>query len=57
MWATTTISKMIEELVEIHEKVNEPLDLCVAFCPWKKKEEILSLLTEKESGKEEKKEP
>ena len=44
---------MIEELVELPEKLNEPSDLCAAFCPWKKKEEILPLLIEKDGGNEE----
>ena len=46
-------AELIEELAELPEKLNEPLDLCAAFCPWKKKEEILPLLTEKDIGKEE----
>ena len=37
---------MIEELVELFEKLDEPSDLCAVFCPWKKKEEILPLLIE-----------
>ena len=48
---------MIEELAELPEELDEPSDLCSAFCPWKKKEEILPLLTEKEKEMEEKKEP
>ena len=49
--------ELIEELAELPEKLNESSDLCAAFCPWKKKEEILPLLTEQDNGKEEKEEP
>ena len=49
--------ELIEELVELPEKLDEPSDLCATFCPWKKKEEILPLLTEKDKGKEENEEP
>ena len=48
---------MIEELVELPEKLNEPSDLCAIFCPWRKEEEILPLLIEEDSGEEEKEEP
>ena len=48
---------MIEELVELPEKLDEPSDLFTAFCPWKKKEEILLLLTEKDKEKEDEEEP
>ena len=44
---------MIEELVEFPEKLDELSDLCAAFCPWKKKEEILPLLNEIDKEKEE----
>ena len=50
-------AKLIEGLAELPKKLNEPLDLCAAFCLWKKKEEILPLLTEKDSVKEENEEP
>ena len=33
--------ELIEELAELPKKLDEPLDLCAAFCPWKNKEEIL----------------
>ena len=45
--------KLIEELVEIPEKLDEPSYLCAAFCPWKMREEIFPLLTEKDKEKEE----
>ena len=48
---------MIEELAELPDKLNEPSNLCAAFCPWRKKEEILPLLTEEDNGKEAKEEP
>ena len=44
---------MIEELAELPEKLDEPSDLCDAFYPWKNKEEILPLLTERDKEKEE----
>ena len=50
-------AKLIEELAELPKKFNETLYLCAAFCPWRKKEEILPLLTEEDSGKEAKEEP
>ena len=50
-------AELIEELVKLPENLNEPLDLCAAFYPWKKKEEILPLLIEKDSGNEENEEP
>ena len=50
-------AELIEELAELPEKLNEPSDLCATFCPWKKKEEIFPLLTEKDNGKEENEEP
>ena len=42
--------ELIEELAELPEILDEPSELCAAFCPWKKKEEILPLLIDK--GKE-----
>ena len=42
-------AELMEGLVELPEKLNEPSDLCVAFCPWRKKEEIFPLLTEEDS--------
>ena len=30
-------AELIEGLVELPEKLNEPLDLCASFCPWRKK--------------------
>ena len=42
---------MIEELVELPENLDEPSNLCAAFCHWKKKEEILPLLTKKDKEK------
>ena len=50
-------AELIEELAELPKKLNGPSDLYAAFCPWKKKEEILPLLIEKDRGKEEKEEP
>ena len=44
---------MIEELAELPENLDEPSYLCVVFCPWKKKEEILPLLIETDKEKEE----
>ena len=43
----------MEELAELPENLDEPSYLCVAFCPWKKKEAILPLLTEKDKENEE----
>ena len=40
-------AELIEELAKLPENLVEPLYLCANFCPWKKKEEILPLLTEK----------
>ena len=48
---------MIEKLAELPKKLNEPSDLCAAFCPWRKKEEILPLLTEEDNENEAKEEP
>ena len=45
--------ELIEELAELPEKQDELSDLCAAFCPWKKKEEILPLLIERDKEKEE----
>ena len=42
-----------KELAELPKKLDELSDLCVAFCPWKKKEEILHLLIERDKEKEE----
>ena len=44
---------LIEELAELPEILDEPSELCAVFCPWKKKEEILPLLTEKDKEKAE----
>ena len=41
------------ELVELPKKLDELSDLCAAFYPWKKKEEILPLLIERDKEKEE----
>ena len=46
-------AELIEELAKLLENLDEPSYLCVAFCPWKKKEEILPLLTEKDKEKRE----
>ena len=46
-------AKLIEELAELPEILDEPSYLCAAFCPWKKKKEILPLLTEKDKEKRE----
>ena len=46
-------AELIEELAKLPEKLYEPSDLCAAFCPWKKKEEILLLLIERDKEKEE----
>ena len=40
--------ELIEELANLPKKLDEPSDLCSAFCPWKRKKEILPLLTEKD---------
>ena len=40
--------ELIEELAELPEILDEPSELCAAFCPWKKKEEILPLLINKD---------
>ena len=40
-------------MAELIEKLDEPSDLCAAFCPWKKTEEIVPLLIEKGKEKEE----
>ena len=45
-------AELIEELAELPEKLVEPSYLCVAFCTWKKKEEILPLI-ERDKEKEE----
>ena len=45
--------ELIEELAELPEKLDEPSYLCAAFCPWKKKEEILPLLIKRDQEKEE----
>ena len=50
-------AELIEELAELLENLNEPSYLCAAFYPWRKKEEILPLLTEEDSGNEAKEEP
>ena len=41
-------TELVEELAELPKNLDEPSDLCSAFCPWKKKEEILPLLIEKD---------
>ena len=46
--------ELIERFVELPEKLNEPSNFCAAFCPWRKKEEILPLLTEEDSKEKEK---
>ena len=46
-------AELIEKLAELPENLDEPSYLCAAFCPWKKKEEILPLLTGKDKEKEE----
>ena len=43
---------MIEEPVEISEELQEAPDLCVVYGPWRRKEEILPLLTGEDSEKE-----
>ena len=45
--------ELIEELAELLKKLDELSDLCAAFCPWKKNEEILPLLIERDKEKEE----
>ena len=40
---------LIEELADFHEELQETQELCVVHGPWKKKEEILLLLTEEKT--------
>ena len=40
---------LIEELVYFHEELQETQELCVVQWPWRKKEEILPLLTEEKT--------
>ena len=47
---------MVEEQCQ-QQGSSESLDICVAVYPWEKKEEILPMLTEEGSGKEEIEEP
>ena len=44
--------ELIEEPVEISEELQEALDLCAVYEPWRRKEEILPLLTGEDSEKE-----
>ena len=44
-------AELIEELSELPENLDEPSNFCASFCPWKKKEEILPLLIEKDQEK------
>ena len=37
---------LIEELADFHEELQETQELCVVHGPWRKKEEILPLLTD-----------
>ena len=46
-------AELIEELVELPEKLDELSNLCAAFCPWKKEEETLPLLIERDKEEEE----
>ena len=43
---------MIEEPAEISEELQEAPDLCAVYGPWRRKEEILPLLTGEDSEKE-----
>ena len=45
---------LIEELVYFHEELQETQELCVVHGPWRKKEEILPLLTEEKTIKPQK---
>ena len=44
--------ELIEEQAEISEELLEAPDLCVVYWPWRRKEEILPLLTGEVSEKE-----
>ena len=48
---------MIEDFVEVVEGLSESSNIGVAFWPWKKEEQIIALITEEGSGKEEIEEP
>ena len=49
--------EMIEDFVEVVEGLSKSSNIGVAFWPWKKKEQIIALITEEGSGKEEIEEP
>ena len=49
--------EMIEDFTEVVEGLSESSNICVAFWPWKKEEEIIALLTKEGSRKEAGKEP
>ena len=49
--------EMIEDFVEVVEGLSESSNTGVAFWPWKKEEQIIALITEEGSGKEEIEEP
>ena len=43
--------ELIDEPVEASEELQDAPKLCVVYGPWRRKEEILPLLTEEGSGK------
>ena len=47
------LEDLIEKPKEIFEELQEALDLCVVYGPWRRKEEILPLLIREDSKKEE----
>ena len=47
----------IEDFAEVVEGLSESSNICVSFWPWKKEEEITTLLTKEGNGKEAGKEP
>ena len=49
--------ELIEEPVEAFEELQDALEYCVVYGPWRRKEEILPLLTEEGSRKETVEEP
>ena len=49
--------EMIEDFVEVVEGLSESSNIGVAFWPWKKEEQIIALITEEGSEKEEIEEP
>ena len=48
---------LIEELANFHEEQQETQELCAIYRPWRKKEEILPLLTEEKTIEPQKLDP